>query len=129
MHASAETRIRREKHRKTVSHFWFCWQCVVVFYFILLVLLLERERKKRSMIPNSNNNHNNVGDLCDTVICFKFFFLLAPSSGCFVWSSLFRHSMPKHMCSLCELQSACFFFSCVFIWFSFDLWKILLGKA
>lgn len=75
------TNTQREKHKKTVSHFWFCSANIVAvagltvvscrfFPLPICLLLLLRKPKKNESKREPTTNHNNVGDLCDTVICF-----------------------------------------------------------
>lgn len=117
----------KRKTQKTVSHFWF--------RLVMLVAPLLLEKGKEWIVAtNSNNNHNNVGDLCDTVICFFVFkkkHLLLLLWNRFVWLSCFGSGTYDAM-STCALvwtaiSFVAFFSLSFFCWF--DLWKILLGKA
>lgn len=69
-----------------------CEYVVVFFFSISRVESLHFSRKEKNESNESQTaNHNNVGDLCDTVICLKkniFFLLLAPSSGFILFGCL-----------------------------------------
>lgn len=103
-----------------------CEYVVVFFFSISRVESLHFSRKEKNESNESQTaNHNNVGDLCDTVICLKkniFFF----TSCSFFWVYFIRLSYfdsgircHKHMWLVCELRlyvrslrvpCVCFFF-------------------
>lgn len=121
----------QRKTQKTVSHIFFSALLSLSLRWFRLAMFrsLGFSRKESNESNGNSNNHNNVGDLCDTVICFKYFFSCSFFSGCFVWLSCLI-STQAHSC-VCELQSACTLFPplALLLWLCFDLWKILLGKA